>query len=161
VRQARRAIEAVPSGSRLSFVVTVDGEAQTIGLVRRPCGGSEDPLVGVSLINSFPFEVRMASGEIGGPSAGLMWALGLYDLLTPGDLTGGRIIAGTGMIGVDGSVQPIGSIDEKVIAAADAGATVLLVPEGNFEEANATDDRRLKIVPVGSLEDALAYLEGG
>lgn len=160
VRHARRAIEAVPSGSRLTFRVTVDGEPQTVRLVRQPCGGSEDPLVGISLINSFPFEVRIASGEIGGPSAGLMWALGLYDLLTPGDLTGGRTIAGTGVLATDGVVHAIGSIEEKVAAAAEAGATVLLVPDGNFREASSQADRGLELVSVASFEDALAYLEG-
>lgn len=161
VRQARRAIEAAPSGSQLTFRVTVDGEPQTVRLLREPCGGSEDPLVGVSLINSLPFEVRIASGQIGGPSAGLMWALGLYDLLTPGDLTGGRTIAGTGLLATDGTVHPIGSIDEKVLAAAEAGASVLLVPEGNLGEASAADDRGLELVSVASFEEALAYLERG
>lgn len=161
VREARRAIGSVPSGSRLTFDVTVDGEPRTVRLLRAPCGGSEDPLVGVSLINSFPFDVRISSGEIGGPSAGLMWALGLYDLLTPGDLTGGRTIAGTGLLATDGTVHPIGSIGEKILAAAEAGATVLLVPEGNLTEARGLDDRGLELVPVASFADALAYLEDG
>jgi len=161
VRQARRAIEAAPSGSELTFEVTVDGEPETVRLIREPCGGSEDPLVGVSLVNSFPFEIRIASGRIGGPSAGLVWALGLYDLLTPGDLTGGRTIAGTGALLLDGSVRPIGGLDEKAVAAAAAGAEVLLVPEDNLEEARALSRDGLEVVPVASFEDALTYLEDG
>ena len=108
----------------------MDGDPETVDLVREPCGDSAKPLVGVRMINSFPFDVQISSGEIGGPSAGLMWALGLYDLLTPGDLTGGRTIAGTGQIALDGTVIPIGGIEEKLTAAADAGATVFLVPAG-------------------------------
>lgn len=161
VHEARRAIEGAPAGSRLIFDVTIDGEAETVRLVRAPCGGSEDPLVGVSLINSFPFDVRISSGEIGGPSAGLMWALGLYDLLTPGDLTGGRTIAGTGQLLADGTVHPVGSVGEKVIAATEAGAAILLVPEDNLEEARSLGDRGPELVAVGSFEEALAYLEGG
>ena len=84
-RDASRAIEAAPSGSSLTFDLSVDGDPETVDLVREPCGDSRDPLVGVRMINSFPFQVSISSGEIGGPSAGLMWALGLYDLLTPGD----------------------------------------------------------------------------
>ena len=160
VRQARLAIEAVPSGSGLTFRVTVDGDPETVRLLREPCGGTEEPLVGVSLINSFPFDVRISSGEIGGPSAGLVWALGLYDLLTPGDLTRGRTIAGTGQLFTDGTVHPVGSVDEKVLAAAEAGAAVLLVPEGNFDQARELGDRGLELVPVATFEEALAYLEG-
>jgi PDZ domain-containing protein len=112
------------------------------------------------MINSFPFDVQISSGEIGGPSAGLMWALGLYDLLTPGDLTGGQTIAGTGQIALDGTVIPIGGIEEKLTAAADAGATVFLVPQGNMEEARASGGHGLELVPVATFDDARAYLAG-
>jgi len=159
-RQAKRAIEAAPSGATLTFEVSVDGEPETARLVREPCGGSAEPLVGIAMINSFPFDVSISSGEIGGPSAGLMWALGLYDLLTPGDLTGGRTVAGTGEIALDGTVIPIAGIGEKLAAAQDAGATVFLVPEGNLEEARAAD-HGLELIAVGSFEEAIAYLEGG
>jgi PDZ domain-containing protein len=160
VDDARRAIRAAPSGERLTFDVTVDGEPETITLLREPCGGSERPLVGVSMIESFPLDVRIESGEIGGPSAGLAWALGLYDLMTPGDLAGGRTIAVTGQLALDGTVLEIGGADEKVIAAADAGATVLLLPEGNLDEARSVGDRGVELVPVGTFEEALAWLQG-
>ncbi|HJS26923.1 MAG TPA: S16 family serine protease [Actinomycetota bacterium] len=159
-REASRAIEAAPSGATLAFDLSVDGEPENVDLVRAPCGGSEDPLVGVSLINSFPFDVEISSGEIGGPSAGLMWALGLYDLLTPGDLTGGRTIAGTGQIGIDGNVAPIDAVAQKVSAAADAGATVFLLPADNAEAAIGAGDHGLELVPVASFDDAVAYLSG-
>jgi Lon-like protease len=159
-REASRAIEAVPSGASLAFDLSVDGEPESVDLVREPCGGSEDPLVGVSLINSFPFDVEISSGEIGGSSAGLMWALGFYDLLTPGDLTGGSTIAGTGQIGLDGTVVPIDGVGQKVAAAAGAGATVFLLPEDNAEAAVAAGDRGLELVPVASFDDAVAYLTG-
>ncbi len=159
VREARRAIEAAPSGTRLTFQVTVEGEPETVRLIREPCAGSEDPLVGVSLVNSFPFEIRISSGQIGGPSAGLAWALGLYDLLTPGDLTGGRTIAGTGALFLDGSVRSVGGLDEKAIAAVDAGAEVLLLPEANLEDARAVAGNGLEFVPVATLSDAIAFLE--
>ena len=159
-REASRAIESAPSGATLAFDLSVDGEPESVDLVRAPCGGSADPLVGVSLINSFPFDVEISSGEIGGPSAGLMWALGLYDLLTPGDLTGGRTIAGTGQIGVDGTVAPIDSVGQKVSAAADAGATVFLLPADNAKAAVAAGDHGLELVPVASFDEAVAYLNG-
>ena len=159
-RQASRAIESAPSGATLTFDLTVDGDPETARLVRQPCGGSERPLIGVSMINSFPFDVSISSGDIGGPSAGLMWALGLYDLLTPGDLTGGRTIAGTGQIALDGTIIPIAGIEEKLAAAADAGATVFLVPRGNAAAARAAGDHGLELVPVATFDDTLAYLTG-
>jgi PDZ domain-containing protein len=160
VADARRAIRAVPAGEQLTFDVTVDGEPESVTLVREPCGGSARPLVGVSLIESFPFDVRISSGSIGGPSAGLAWALGLYDLMTPGDLASGRTIAVTGQLGVDGTVYPIGGPGEKVVAAADAGASVLILPDDNLAEARAVGDRDVELVPVGSFLEALTYLQG-
>jgi len=160
VRAASRAIGAAESGSSLTFDVTVDGQPETVHLVREPCGDSTKPLVGVALINAFPIDVSISSGAIGGPSAGLMWALGLYDLLTPGDLTGGRTVAGTGVIGIHGEVLPIGGIGEKLAAAAHAGADVFLVPKDNLAEVRKVGDHGLHLVVVATFEDALRYLEG-
>jgi PDZ domain-containing protein len=159
VLEARRVIRATPAGDQLLFDVTVDGEGEMVSLVREPCGGEERPLVGVSMIESFPFEVRISSGEIGGPSAGLAWALGLHDLLTPGDLTAGRTIAITGALGIDGTVFPIGGIQDKVVGAAEAGASVLILPEGNLADARAAG-RDVELVPVATFADALSYLRG-
>jgi Lon-like protease len=159
VAQARDAIEAAPSGDSLTFDVTVDGEPQTISLERAPCGGESKPLVGISMIESFPFPVTFSSGSIGGPSAGLSWALGFYDLLTPGDLSGGRTIAVTGALGPDGTVYPIGGIEEKVVAAEAAGADVLLLPQQNLAAARAVGSDSILLEPVSSFDDALSYLE--
>jgi PDZ domain-containing protein len=111
------------------------------------------------MIDNFPFSVKMTSDSISGPSAGLMWALGLYDLLTPGDLTGGRTIAGTGAIDSTGKVYPIGGVDKKIVAAKKAGAELFLVPRENLAEAQKAADG-LKLVPVDSFSDALAALNG-
>jgi PDZ domain-containing protein len=138
--------------------VTVDGKPQVVRLVRRPCGGSEKPLVGVSMIPSFPFPISISSGDVGGPSAGLMWAITMYDLLTPGDLTGGRTIAGTGVIETDGRVDPIGGIAEKIVAARDAGADVVLLPKGNLAEARAAGADGVRLVPVASFDQAVSWL---
>jgi PDZ domain-containing protein len=80
--------------------------------------------------------------------------------MTTGDLTAGRTIAVTGQLGLDGTVFAIGAPDEKVVAAADAGATVLILPEDNLAEARSTGDRGVELVPVRSFDDALAYLQG-
>jgi PDZ domain-containing protein len=118
------------------------------------------PILGILAVDNFPFPVTISVSDIGGPSAGLMWALGLDDLLTPGDLTGGRTVAGTGEIFPDGTVGPIGGVENKVAAAKGAGATVFLVPAGeNYRDARAVAGD-LRLVPVHSFQDALDFLQG-
>jgi PDZ domain-containing protein len=159
--QASRLIESAHSGSSITFDIRAGGEHHLVDLRRAPCGGRDEPQVGVWLISNFPFRVSIESGDVGGPSAGLMWALGLYDLLTPGDLTAGRTIAGTGQIGLDGTVYPIGGIEEKVIAADHAGASVFLVPADNIAAARAAGDDGIVLIPVSSFQDAVDRLESG
>jgi Lon-like protease len=115
-------------------------------------------LVGIVAVANFPFDLTIESGNIGGPSAGLMWTLGLIDLLTPGDLTGGRTIAGTGAIGLDGKVYPIGGVEEKVAAAHRRGAAVFFVPVDNAAGARSVADG-MAIVAVKTYADAVRYLE--
>ena len=118
------------------------------------------PVIGVATVSNFPFDLTIDSGNIGGPSAGLMWTLGLVDLITPGDLTGGRRIAGTGAIDASGKVYPIGGVEEKVVAARNAGATVFLVPVENAAGARSVGGG-MTIVPVRSYQDAVSYLQTG
>lgn len=128
--------------------------------------------IGIQLINDQEVvvepPVHFNSGEIGGPSAGLMFSLEMYNQLTEEDITKGYMIAGTGEIDYDGSVMPIGGVDKKVVAAHKKGIEVFLVPnedgrEGsNYEvakqkaEAIKTD---MKIVPIDTFEEALDYLK--
>ncbi len=158
VRDARRALEEIGPGERIRFDLDVDGQDETVTLVRGPCADGDEPLIGVSMIEAFPFDVTIASGGIGGPSAGLAWALGLYDLMTPGDLTGGATIAVTGALGADGTVYPIGGVEEKVAAAASAGAEVLIVPRDNLAEAQAADGDDVRLIPVATFDDAIDRL---
>lgn len=159
VDDARRVLNAIPNGARVRFDLTVDGEAESVALVRGPCADAEEPLIGVSMIEAFPFDVTISSGGIGGPSAGLAWALGLYDLMTPGDLTDGETIAVTGALGADGTVYPIGGVEEKVAAARSAGSSVLILPSGNLDEARAADAPEVRLVPVETFSDAVDRLE--
>jgi PDZ domain-containing protein len=88
-----------------------------------------------------------------------MFALAIYDRLTPGSLTGGREVAGTGEITPDGTVGPIGGIRQKIAGAADDGAKVFLVPAANCAEAAGGDDHGLRLVKVSKLDDAIDTLE--
>lgn len=122
--------------------------------------GSVRPVVGVNTteVPSFPVKVTISLADIGGPSAGLMFALGIVDKLEPGSLTNGRFIAGTGTIDDAGAVGPIGGIQQKLIGARRHGASVFLVPAGNCAEALSSPPAGLTLVKVSSLPSAVAEL---
>ena len=105
-----------------------------------------------------PFDVEVDQGSIGGPSAGLMIALAVYDLAHPDDLTRGRRIAGTGTIDARGKVGPVGGVAQKVAAAGDAGASIFLVPPDELQEAAAAAPRGVRVIAVTTFEDALRAL---
>lgn len=115
------------------------------------------PMIGI-FVRQLPFWVDIESGIVGGPSAGLMYTLAIIEVLTPGDLTGGRVVAGTGTVDVDGNVGAIGGVRQKVVAAEAAGAEVMLVPESNYDEALGAPRSDLELVPVATVADALDYL---
>jgi PDZ domain-containing protein len=122
--------------------------------------GTVRPIIGVETRErtDYPFQVTISLGDIGGPSAGLMFALGIVDKLQPGSLTDGRFIAGTGTIDDDGVVGPIGGIQQKLIGARRKGATVFLVPAANCKEALSSPPSGLKLVKITSLKSALSEL---
>lgn len=109
---------------------------------------------------SLPVNVRIDPGNIGGPSAGLAFTLGVMDELTAGDLTGGRNIAVTGTINADGSVGDVGGVAQKTVAVRNSGAAAFLVPPGEYSEAVKHAGKHLKVIRVTSLEDALSALRG-
>jgi PDZ domain-containing protein len=122
------------------------------------------PMVGVVLdtVNlslALPIDVSVDPGNIGGPSAGLEFTLTLLDLLTPGDLTKGHVIAGTGTIRFDETVGPIGGVRQKVFGARSVGAEAIFVPRDNYPDAITAADDAIVVVPVDTLQDALDYLD--
>jgi Lon-like protease len=155
VAQAQKLLDSIPANAEVTFEVRAAAKTHDIRITRRSCVDGRAPLFGISMIPNFPYRVRIVSGDIGGPSAGLMWALGMYDLLTRDDLTGGKVIAGTGTIDLQGDVGPIGGIGDKVIAAQAVGADVFLVPKDDLKGARAESDGTMRIVPVATFQGAL------
>jgi PDZ domain-containing protein len=167
VDQVSAAIKGAGYGGTVTFTVEAGGRVRTVkvsparvryeiapGQIRTIPG----PAIGVTMVANFPFDVTISSRGIGGPSAGLMWALGITDEITPGDLTGGRTIAGTGEIVPNGQVLPIGGVQQKVAAAEAAHASVFFVPVANADDAAAVA-HGIKLVPVKTFTDALDWLE--
>ncbi|MBE8472482.1 YlbL family protein [Streptomyces justiciae] len=109
--------------------------------------------------HTFPFTIDIKLADVGGPSAGLMFSLGIYDKLTPGSLTGGKFVAGTGTIDDDGKVGPIGGIEMKTVGARDKGAQYFLTPAENCASAAKDTPSGLTLVKVNTIEDALGALK--
>ncbi|MCF2125773.1 PDZ domain-containing protein [Strepomyces sp. STD 3.1] len=122
--------------------------------------GEKRAIVGISAgtDHTFPFSIDIKLADVGGPSAGLMFALGIYDKLTPGDLTGGSFVAGTGTIDDTGKVGPIGGISMKTIGARGKGAQYFLTPADNCATAAADVPDGLTLVKVDTIDDALGAL---
>ena len=107
----------------------------------------------------FPVSVSLQLADVGGPSGGMMFALGIYDQLTPGELTGGNHIAGTGTIDSSGTVGPIGGIRQKLYGAQQAGAKFFLAPEKNCPEVSGNIPAGMKVFKVADFDDALLAVE--
>jgi PDZ domain-containing protein len=148
-----------PAGTVLHMVVTRNGASVPLSVATKEVDGR--PVIGIEVQEGykFPFTVRISVGDIGGPSAGMMFALGIIDKLTPMNLTGGKFIAGTGEITAAGQVQPIGGIQQKMVGARDAGATVFLAPAGNCADTAGAVPAGLRVVKVSTLSQAIADLE--
>jgi PDZ domain-containing protein len=108
---------------------------------------------------TFPFEVKISLDKVGGPSAGMMFALGIIDTVTPGDLTGGKHVAGTGTITPDGVVGPIGGISQKMQGARSGGATLFLAPAENCADVTGHIPAGLQVVKVENLGEARKAVE--
>lgn len=154
-------------GEQVTFTVRRDGAERTVtvGTVASPDDATR-AIVGIVPDETVdpPFTIDIQLDDVGGPSAGLMFALGIVELLTPRDLTGGAFVAGTGTIDDEGTVGPIGGIQQKLIAAREAGATVFLAPADNCAAAARATPDGLRVVRVATLDeavDALDALRGG
>jgi len=151
---------AASNGNEVAVQVQRGQEKPTVRLT--PVKGDDGRyLMGVGLQFSFdfPFKVQYQLDQVGGPSAGLMFTLGLIDSLTPGDLTGGKHIAGTGTITPDGQVGPIGGIAQKMHGARSSGAGLFLAPSANCDEVVGHIPDGLTVVKVSTVADARTAVE--
>lgn len=157
-----RVIGATLVGRTVTFLVNRDGTEQRIPVTTG--SSSQDatrPLVGIGLATGYEYAPTVKFGlsdDIVGPSAGLVFALGIYDRLTDGTLFGNSVVAGTGEIDPSGGVAPIGGVREKIIGAEGAGATVFLLPKDNCAAVGDLQTN-VRLVPVATLRDAVAALQ--
>ena len=150
-------ISAHPAGSTLTLTISRNGRTQPVRVRTKASGGH--PVIGVAVQPKFPFTVKFSVGDIGGPSAGMMFALGIIDKLSSLDLTGGKFVAGTGEITASGNVLAIGGIQQKMMGARNAGATIFLTPASNCADARGAAPAGLRLVKVSTLAQAVTDLE--
>jgi PDZ domain-containing protein len=153
-------------GDPVKITIKRGGKEQTVDVGTAPAPATAGARAGKTVIgvvlgedHQFPFGVKISVGDVGGPSAGLMFSLGIYDKLTPGSLTGGTFVAGTGTITAEGEVGPIGGIQQKMIAARDAGAKVFLTPKDNCAEAVTHVPDGLRLIEANTMRGTIDSLD--
>ncbi|MET4157679.1 S16 family serine protease [Agromyces sp. PvR057] len=159
IDELRAAVQQNGGDEPAEILVLRGGEEVTVEVTPSDNGGVFVLGVGVRMVYEFPIDVELQLDDVGGPSAGMMFALGIVDELTPGAMTGGEIIAGTGTIDAPGAVGPIGGIRQKLWGAKDAGATVFLAPESNCDEVVGNVPDGLDVFAVETLDQARAIVE--
>lgn len=152
------------NGAGVPATISVIRDGQPRDLQVTPVGVEQDgeqvALIGVSIATTFdfPIEVDIQVDKIGGPSAGLMFALGITDKLTPLDFAEGLVVSGTGTIDADGTVGAIGGLSQKVFAAERAGSDVIFIPAGQCDLVPQAAFDRVAVVPVATLTEAIDTL---
>lgn len=154
------AVRSAPKGEPVTFVVRRDGQRTLVQVTPEQVDGKSTIGIRFGTGYVFPFKVSVnIDPSIGGPSAGLMFSLGIYDTLTPGSLTGGATVAGTGTIDGDGQVGPIGGIQQKIVGARQAGAQLFLVPPDNCSDALGAPNEDMRLVRAETMHTAVQAIE--
>ena len=156
--QLRELMTTIPEGTRVTLGVRRGDQKASAALTTiAPQEGTTGSLLGLSLKISIDSKVEATFGlsDVGGPSAGMMFALGVVDEITPGALTGGKDISGTGTIDISGQVGPIGGIRQKMAGARKAGSTFFLAPTSNCDEVKGHEPEGMKVFAVGTLHEAV------
>jgi len=157
----RKALKANGTETPASIGIVRDGKNLTVQVAPVKSSTAGAVVVGINVTTSydFPFDVKIQLDQVGGPSAGMMFALGIIDKLTPGAIQGGADVAGTGTIDQAGTVGPIGGIRQKLEGASAAGVDWFLAPADNCNEVTGHIPDGLKVFAVKTLDDSLAVLD--
>ena len=157
--QLRELMTTIPEGTRVTLGVRRGDQKTSAALTTiAPQEGTTGSLLGLSLKISVdsPVEATFGLSDVGGPSAGMMFALGVVDQVTPGSLTGGKGISGTGTIDMTGQVGPIGGIQQKMAGARESGSTFFLAPASNCNEVTGHEPKGMQVFAVNTLHEAVA-----
>lgn len=159
ITDLRLALDSNGTRDAATVAIVRDGQSENVQVTPVDFDGAAIVGINVTTEYDFPFEVKIQLDRVGGPSAGLMFALGIIDKLTPGMLQGGENVAGTGTINQAGAVGPIGGIQQKLFGAKDAGAEWFLAPTDNCDEVTGHIPDGLTVFAVDTLDEAVTALE--
>ena len=159
--ELRALISEAGAGTEIVLGIERDGEAREERLVPALPENGAEPLIGASIAMSYelPVDVEFTLSRIGGPSAGMTFALAVVDKLTPGSLVGGMTVSGTGTMSDAGEVGPIGGLTQKMWAASREGTELFLMPIGNCADVPDRLPRGLVVAPVATLDEAIEAIE--
>ena len=160
VEEAGEAVRAAPDDEPVELRILRGEEELTFSITREEIEG--ELRLGFEMRNDYDFPVEVTVGvdpAIGGPSAGLMFSLAIYDTLTEGSMTGGESVAGTGTITSDGEVGAIGGIDQKIAGARQDGAQLFLVPAANCDDAYESPHGDMRLTRVATMSEAVDAIE--
>ncbi|NED97207.1 PDZ domain-containing protein [Phytoactinopolyspora alkaliphila] len=149
-------------GDPVEFGIRRDDDDMVVTVETEPAEDDGRPVVGIGPDWGYEMPVEITIGideRIGGPSAGMIFALAIYDTLTEEPLVDGAHVAGTGEISGEGEIGPIGGIQQKIAAAEEAGVELFLAPLSNCDEASSADSGDMQVVPVETLEDAIEAVD--
>jgi len=155
----RAALTASGAGTPVTIGLSRDGTDQSVDVTPADIDGNVVLGINVKSDYKFPFDVNIQLDKVGGPSAGMMFALGIIDKLTPGSIHGGADVAGTGTIDQSGAVGPIGGIRQKLFGAKKAGAEWFLAPDANCDEVTGHVPDGLTVLAVSTLDESLVALD--
>jgi PDZ domain-containing protein len=158
----RAIIAKAGAGTPVSIGIERGGARMTVRVTPELSPGADPvPIIGIypAVTYTYPFDVKIQLENVGGPSAGQMFALGIIDKLTPGALNGGAKVAGTGTIDADGNVGAIGGIRQKLYGARAAGAAWFLAPYANCNEVTGHIPSGIRVLAVRTLDDSLTALK--
>ena len=159
VQTLRDLLRSNGAGAAAKVGILRDGAASTVSITPEKSGGQTVLGIGAGMDYTFPFDVKIQLDNVGGPSAGQMFALGIIDKLTPDNLNGGKRVAGTGTIDNEGNIGAIGGIRQKMYAARDeGGAAYFLAPSSNCDEVTGHIPSGLRVFAVKTLQDSLKAL---
>jgi PDZ domain-containing protein len=159
VAELRAALQTNGADTAARLEIVRDGVVQNVAVTPIDNNGTVVAGVNVTVAYQFPFDVQIQLDKVGGPSAGMMFSLGIIDKLTPGELQGGENVAGTGTIDQSGKVGAIGGIQQKLYGAVENGATWFLAPADNCDEVTGNIPDGLTVFSVATLDDAISALD--
>lgn len=155
----QKQMQKVSPGEAAKVTVVRGGDRRTVSVKTRAADGRAVMGIQIAPKFDFPFKVRINAGEVGGPSAGLMFSLAIYDKLTPGALTKGEKFAGTGTMGFNGEVGPIGGIRQKLVGARSSGVDHFLAPAQNCDEVKGHVPDGLSVYKVSTFDQARTVIQ--